>query len=100
MAGCLLKRKMRPNKAALPFDGRPINNRCAGTPPPPPLVLSTLEQLAATMATVKACGTAVVFTKLDVSNMFYTCKLLHHCQDYFRIHINGRCYGFTGLPLG
>ena len=85
-------------KAALLFDGRTINSRCGGDPPP--LVLPTVEQLAATMAILKAKKVHIFFTKLDVSNMFYTCKLPPFCSDDFRVKVNGQSYAFTGLPFG
>ena len=64
------------------------------------MILPTLEQLAASMALMKARGIQLWFTKLDVSNMFYTCKLPPDQRTAFRIRVGGDTYAFAGLPFG
>ena len=53
------------------------------------MILPTLEQLAASMALMKARGIQLWFTKLDVSNMFYTCKLPPDQRTAFRLRVGG-----------
>mmetsp|Transcript_79407 Transcript_79407/g.132599 ORF Transcript_79407/g.132599 Transcript_79407/m.132599 type:complete len:80 (+) Transcript_79407:181-420(+) len=52
------------------------------------------------MATMKARGISLWFTKLDVSNMFYTCRLPHSESQAFRISVGKHTNAFTGLPFG
>ena len=40
------------------------------------------------------------FTKLDISNMFYTCRTPQGCDSGIRVQIGDDVYGFPGLPFG
>ena len=60
----------------------------------------TLEQLGAAMSLMRHLGLRVYFTKLDISNMFYTCRTPPGRDSDIRVQIGDDIYGFPELPFG
>ena len=51
------------------------------------------------MSVVQHLNLRVYFTKLDISNMFYTCRTPPKCEVGLRVQIGDTVYGFPRLPF-
>ena len=85
-------------KGAFIVDARVVNHMSA--PPTERLRLPSLEQMGATVSLMRHLQLRVYFTKLDISNMFYTCRTPQWCDSGIRVQIGDDVCGFPGLPFG
>ena len=100
-AGANLRAFRKPKsaaKGALLADLRLLNSLMGS--PPVPFELPSLEQLAGLMEICKARGVATCYTKLDISNMFWSVRLPHEYADSFRFRVRGTTYAIPSLPFG
>ena len=72
-----------------------VNDHCL---PPPPFQLPQLDNLTHTITLALLRGTPLYFTKLDISNMFWSCKIPPQFQHTIRIGVRGQVFSFHGLP--
>ena len=72
----------QPKKGALIADLRLLNSLMRS--PPVPFELPRLEQLAGPRDICKARGVTTCYTKLDISNMFWSVRLPPQYADSFR----------------
>ena len=84
-------------KCALIVNMIPINDRCL---PPPPFTLPSLDSLAHVITVALLRGRPLYFTKLDISNMFWSCKVPAEHRHAVRIGVCGKVFSFPGLPFG
>ena len=68
--------------------------------PPQPFELPSLTQLAALLEILRARGVKAHFTKLDVSNMYWSLLLPEEHATSFRFEVKGTTYAIPGLPFG
>ena len=68
--------------------------------PPPPFTLPHLDALAHTITVALLRRPPLFFTKLDISNMFWTCKMPAEHRHAVRIGVCGKVFSFPGLPFG
>ena len=59
-----------------------------------------MSQLASLLELLKARNIRAYFTKLDISNMFWSVLLLPEHSTGFRFHVRGVTYAIPGLPFG
>ena len=85
-------------KCAMIVNMIPINDHCL--PPPPPFTLPHLDALAHTITVALLRRQPLFFTKLDISNMFWTCKMPAEHRHAVRIGVCGKVFSFPGLPFG
>ena len=90
------------DKCSLIIDPRNVNELCAETSgPPQPFRLGHLDQLAALLEVAALAGQEVSFTKLDISNMFWSCRPPAGApDDAIRFGVGERVYSVCGLPFG
>ena len=79
------------------MDSRIVNGSSAA--PTERLHLPSLEQLGGTTSLMRRMNIHLFFTKLDISNMFYTCRPLPEATGGIRVQIGNTVYGFPGLPV-
>ena len=75
-----------------------VNDRC--TRLQHRLRLPTMESLAAYLRSVATAGRTTYFCKLDVSNMFWSCRLPKSEAGNVRFGVRGKVLGFHSLPFG
>ena len=85
-------------KGALIAELRLLNSLMGS--PPVPFELPSLEQLAGLMEICKARGVTTGYTKLDISNMFWSVRLPPEYVDSFRFRVRGTTYAIPSLPFG
>ena len=68
--------------------------------PPPPFKLPQLDDLSHTITLALLRGTPLYFTTLDISNMFWSCKIPPQFQHRIRIGVRGQVFSFPGFPFG
>ena len=68
--------------------------------PPRPFELPSMAQLAALLELLKAHNVKAFFTKLDVSNMFWSVLLPPEHSTSFRFRVQGVTYAIPSLPFG
>ena len=84
-------------KCALVVNMIRINDHCL---PPPPFKLPQLDGLTHNITVALLRGTPLYFTKLDISNMFWSCKVPPEFQHTVCIGVRGHVFFFSGLPFG
>ena len=84
-------------KCALIVNMIRVNDHCL---PPPPFKLPQLDELTHTITLSLIRGTPLYFTKLDISNMFWSCKVPPEYRHTVRIGVRGQVFSFPGLPFG
>ena len=85
-------------KGALIADLRLLNALMGS--PPQPFELPSLTQLAALLEILRARGVKAHFTKLDVSNMYWSVLLPKEHATSFRFRFKGTTYAIPSLPFG
>ena len=85
-------------KGALIADLRLLNALMGS--PPQPFELRSLTQLAALLEILRARGVQAHFTKLDVSNMYWSVLLPEEHATSFRFRVKGTTYAIPSLPFG
>ena len=68
--------------------------------PPRPFELPSMAQLAALLELLKACNVKAFFTKLEVSNIFWSVLLPPEHSTSFRFQVRGVTYAIPSLPFG
>ena len=68
--------------------------------PPQPFGLPSLTQLAALLEILIARGVQAHFTKLDVSNIYWSVLLPEEHATSFRFRVTGTTYAIPSLPFG
>ena len=84
-------------KGALIADLRALN---ALLPKPLPFALPSLSELGDLFTACKHLGQPIYFAKIDISNMYWACKMPAHLRDSIRFRVNGRSYHIPSLPFG
>lgn len=85
-------------KCSLIVDMRPFNALCG--PPVLKLQLPSLDELAALMHIVCTGNLKLFFTKLDVSNHFWSCKVPSSAQLFVRFGVCGEVFAIPSLAFG
>ena len=85
-------------KGAFIVNARMVNHM--SVPPTERLRLPSLEQLGATMSLMRHLQLRPYFRKLDISNIFYTCRPPQGSDSGICVQIGDDVYGFLGLPFG
>ena len=84
-------------KGALIADFRLLNAMMG--PPPQPFGLPSIAQLAALLELMRAQNIRAHFSKLDVSNMFWSVLLPREYSTSFRFCVQGVTYAIPSLPF-
>ena len=69
-------------------------------PKPLPFALPSLSELGDLFTACKHLGQPIYFAKIDISNMYWACKLPANLRDSIRFRVNGRSYHIPSLPFG
>ena len=69
-------------------------------PKPLPFKLPSVGQLGSLFSLCKALKLKLFFTKLDISNMYWACKLPPEWSGRITFHVNGVLYMANSLPFG